>query len=248
MTTPLTGLRVLVTRAAHQADELAQPLANRGATVILLPVIGIDPPANPAPLAEALEHIDRYDWIVFTSANGVRALGRQKCRARVAAVGAATREFAERNGWMVNLTPETYVADALVEALGAEQLSGRRILIPAAAVTRDVVREELTRCGAVVDVVEAYRNVIPAEAAERAKTIFQLPFPEWITFASSSAVQNLVSLVPVDTLRQSNIACIGPVTSKTVDEYGLTVAAEAQPHTVSGLIDAIVQAVAPKTA
>ncbi len=246
---PLAGSRIVVTRAAHQADELAEPLAALGAGVIVLPMIGITPPADPAPLAEAIALIDRYNWIVFTSANAVRALGpRPQCRSRIATVGAATREFAERSGWTVHITPETYVAEALIEALGAESLQGKRILIPAAAVTRDIVREELTCRGAIVDLVEAYRNVMPSEAPEMAKRIFQLPFPDWITFASSSAVENLARIVAVDTLRQSKIASIGPVTSKTLRENGLPVTAEAQPHTITGLVNAIVQAVAARTA
>jgi uroporphyrinogen III methyltransferase/synthase len=245
---PLAGLRIVVTRAAHQADPLAQALRERGGEAILLPVIDIAPPANPEPLAKAMAEIDSYDWIVFTSTNGIRALGRQNCKARIATVGAATREFAEGQGWTVSITPETYVAEALVEALGREELSGRRILIPSAAVTRDVVREELTRRGAAVDVVEAYRNVIPAGAAERAKEVFRHPCPDWITFASSSAVENLVSLVATATLRRSKIASIGPVTSETVRELGLRVDAEPETHTIAGLVEAIVHAVARKTA
>jgi uroporphyrinogen III methyltransferase/synthase len=199
-------------------------------------------------LAKAIAQIDDYDWIVFTSVNGIHALGPQTCRARIATVGASTRDAAERQGWTVSVTPETYVAEALVEALGAESLRGRRVLIPSAAVTRDVVREELARLGARVDAVAAYRNVMPAQAAEMAKEVFRPPCPDWVTFASSSAVENLASVTPVKTLRGSKVASIGPVTSKTVRELGLTVDAEAATHTIAGLLEAIVQAVAPKTA
>jgi uroporphyrinogen-III synthase len=248
VTTPLAGLRIVVTRAAHQAEELAKPLAALGAHVILLPVIDIAPPLDPAALHEAILHIDRYDWIIFTSTNGVRALGRQNCRARIATVGAATRDFAERNGWTVDLTPETYVAEALIEAFKTELLSGRRFLIPSAAVTREVVRDELTKRGALVDVVEAYRNIMSADAAEKAATVFRPPLPDWITFASGSAVENLVSLVPPETLAHCQIASIGPVTSKTIREHGLTVTVEAQPHNIAGIIEAIVHSTAPNTA
>ena len=236
---PLKGLRIVVTRAAQQAEELAQPLRERGATPILLPVIGIAPPADPASLASAISQIDSYDWIVFSSVNGVRALGKQNCRARIATVGAATREFAEQQGFTVSVTPELYVADALVEAMNGEDLGGLRVLIPSAAVTRDVVREELVRRGALVDVVEAYRNVMPPEAAQTAREVFQPPFPDWITFASSSAVNNLLSLVSPAILRHSKIASIGPVTSKTVRGHSLTVAAEPAIQTVAGLVEAI---------
>lgn len=240
MSVPLSRVRFVVTRAAHQAEELAQPLRNLGATVIGLPVIDIAAPENPQPLTRAIEQIDSYDWIIFTSTNGVRALGHHACRARIATVGAATREFAEQNGWAVTLTPETYVAEALVAAFADEPLQGQRILIPSAAITRDVVREELTKHGALVDVVEAYRNVIPVGASEAAKAVFQIPFPDWITFASSSAVDNLVSLVPIETLQHCKIASIGPVTSKTIRDHGLTVTVEAKPHNIPGLINAIV--------
>jgi len=235
----LNGLRIVVTRSAAQAEELARPLRERGATPILLPVIGIVPPEDPSALAKAISHIDSYDWIVFSSVNGVKALGKQDCRARIATVGAATRDFAKQQGFTVSVTPESYVAEALVEALGAEDLSGRRILIPTAAVTRDVVREELVQRGARVDVVEAYRNVMPAEAAQRASEVFQAPWPDWITFASSSAVDNLASLVSPEVLRRSKIASIGPVTSKAIRGHGLTVDAEAAVHTIAGLVDAL---------
>ncbi len=229
----------MVTRAAPQAEELARPLRERGAIPILLPAIGIAPPSDQSALAKAILQIDSYDWIVFSSVNGVIALGPQNCRARIATVGAATRELAEQMGFTVSVTPESYVAEALVEALGTEDLSGRRILIPSAAVTRDVVREGLARRGALVEVVEAYRTVMPAEAARRANDVFQEPFPDWITFASSSAVNNLASLVSADILRRSKIASIGPITSKTIRERALPVDAEAAVHSIAGLVEAI---------
>jgi uroporphyrinogen III methyltransferase/synthase len=190
-------------------------------------------------LTQAIAEIDSYDWIVFSSVNGVRAIGKQHSRARIATVGSATRSFAEKLGFAVSVTPETYVAEALVEALGAEDLQGLRVLIPSAAVTRDVVREELARRGARVDVVEAYRNVLPPEAAHMAAEMFRAPWPDWITFASSSAVDHLLSLVSPDVLRHSKIASIGSVTSKTIRRHGLTVDAEAAVHTIAGLVAAI---------
>jgi len=241
---PLSGLRIVVTRASHQAEELAGPLRERGAQPILVPVIGIAPPSDPAPLAEAVSRIDSYDWIIFTSVNGVKALGKPPCRARIAAVGAATREAAEGQGWTVDIAPNKFVAEALLEALETEDLKGRKILIPSAAVTRDVLRDELIRRGAIVDLVEAYRNVMPGEAAELARTVFQPPFPDWITFASSSAVDNLLSLVPVEILRQSRIASIGPITSQTIRGHSLTVTVEAATHSVGGLVESIEHCVA----
>jgi uroporphyrinogen-III synthase len=243
----LQGLRVVVTRAAHQAEELAAPLRALGAEVLVLPVIGIAPPLNPEPLRNAAAHSDEYDWIIFTSANAVHAFTTQLpvrpqiWKPHVATVGPATRQAAEERGFRVDLTPSKYVAEFLVEALSGEDLDGRRILIPSAAVTRDVVPAELRRRGAQVDVVEAYRNVIPPEAADRAAAVFQEPYPDWILFASSSAVDNLVQLVGVERLRRPRIATIGPITSKTVLDHGLIVTAQADVHTAQGLIDALYQ-------
>ncbi|HEY1948441.1 MAG TPA: uroporphyrinogen-III synthase [Bryobacteraceae bacterium] len=244
----LAGTSIVVTRAVHQAEELAEPLRALGADVILLPVIEIAPPADSAPLQDAAARAREYDWIVFTSANAVAAFAAElqeplyPRRTRVATMGAATHDAAEQYGFEVSLTPDKFVAESLVAAFGAENLEGRRVLIPSAAVTRDVVPRELRRRGAVVDVVEAYRNVIPAAAPARAKVIFQEPFPTWVTFASSSAVDHLVALSGVEILQEVKIASIGPVTSETVRKHGLSVAAEAGEQSAMGLVDAIASA------
>ena len=242
---PLKGMRVVVTRAAHQAEELAAPLRDLGVEVILVPVIGIAPPVDPTSLHDAARRADEYDWIIFTSANAVAAFATllspplAACRARIATVGAATRESAEQHGFSVALVPKRYVAESLVEAFATTELNGSRILIPSAAVTRDVVPVELRKRGAHVDVVEAYRNVVPPEAAERAAAAFREPYPDWVTFASSSAVDNLVGLIGPSPLSVVRIATIGPVTSQTVRTHKLNVAAEALDHTVEGLVKAI---------
>jgi uroporphyrinogen-III synthase len=139
----------------------------------------------------------------------------------------------------VTLVPERYVAESLIESFANHDINGRHILIPSAAVTRDVVAAELRKRGAQVDVVEAYRNVIPSEARDLAAKVFGQPYPDWVTFASSSAVDNLVQLIGTAPLQPVKIATIGPVTSKTVRKHGLRVAAEADPHTVEGLVNAI---------
>jgi uroporphyrinogen III methyltransferase/synthase len=238
-------VRVVVTRAAHQAEELARPLRELGAEVVLVPVIGIAPPADPGPLRQAAARADEYDWIIFTSANAIAAFAAElphapaECKARAATVGAATRDAAGGLGFAVTLTPQRYVAESLVEAFAEQDLNGRRILIPSAAVTRDVVPGELRKRGARVDVVEAYRNVVPADASDRAATVFREPYPDWVIFASSSSVDNLVRLIGPEPLRQVKIATIGPVTSETVRKHGLMVAAQAAVHTVEGMVEAI---------
>jgi uroporphyrinogen-III synthase len=244
----LGGLRVVVTRAAHQAEPLAALLRKHGSEPILLPVIGIGPPLDPEPLGKAAAHTNDYDWILFTSANAVAGFSAVlphpagQCRARVAAIGPATGAAARERGFTVDLVPDAYVAESLVAVLGSENLEGRRVLIPSAAVTRDVVPAALREQGAYVDVVVAYRNVIPPGAADEAPRVFQEPYPEWVTFASSSAVDNLVSLIGAPALRQTNIASIGPVTSETIRKHALVVVAEAPISTLDALVKAICQA------
>jgi uroporphyrinogen III methyltransferase/synthase len=233
--------RVVVTRAAHQAEELAGPLRAKGFTVLLAPMIGIAPPTEPGPLTRAVQNCNSYDWIVFTSVNAVNAFAVQGAMVNVpvATIGAATRKAAEERGWQVAITPETYVAESLIEAFVDYELVNRRILIPAAAVTRDLVPDALRRRGAHVDIVEAYRNVAPEEASAQAKGIFREPYPDWVVFASASAVENLVAILGPDSLRRIRIASIGPITSAAVQKYGLTVAVEPHEHTIANLVEAL---------
>jgi uroporphyrinogen-III synthase len=159
----------------------------------------------------------------------------------IAAVGPATREAAERLGFHVRIVPEKYVAESLIDALGSEDLNGKRILIPSAAVTREVIPPALRKLGAQVEVVEAYRNVIPPEAPQKAAEVFRAPLPDWVTFASSSAVENAISLVGATTIAQMRVATIGPVTSASARKHGLSEIVEAEPHTIEGLVGSIVR-------
>ena len=249
----LDGLRIVITRATHQAEELGALLRNEGAEVIYLPTVAIEPPPDPAPLREAAAQCDAYDWIVFTSANAVRAFAaelpgpRMTCRAHIAAIGASTAAEARAAGFSVSVTPEKYIAESLVDALGKEDLQGKRVLIPSAAVTRNVVPHALAELGASVEVVEAYRNVVPSGAASLAKEILRDPFPDWITFASSSALENLVALIGTEPLKSVPIASIGPITSASVRRHGLSVAAEAHVAGAEGILQAILRQSKPRT-
>jgi uroporphyrinogen III methyltransferase/synthase len=251
---PLFGKRIVVTRDRGQAAELAGPLNELGAEAILLPAIEIRPPEDTEPLDQAIARLRTYDWLIFTSVNGVRFfMERLDASARdlralsslkICAIGPATRAAVEALHLKVDLMPEEYVAESLVAAFTEEHLNGRRILLPRAAVARDVVPKELMRRGASVEVVEAYRTVAPLGLAEHASEVFARK-PDWITFGSSSAVKNLVEAAgPAlfqNALQGVRIASIGPVTSKTVRDCGLEVDAEAHPYTMEGLIAAIVQ-------
>jgi uroporphyrinogen III methyltransferase / synthase len=246
---PLFGRKVVVTRAADQAAELSDRLRELGADAVELPVIALEPPADAAPLDRAIENLRDYDWLIFTSANGVRFFlerldhsrhDLRAIKARICAIGPATRQAIEDLHLKVDLMPEEYVAEGVVKAFAGEDLAGKKILLPRAAVARDVIPIELAKLGAQVDVVEAYRNVAPSNAAARAHDIFlSEKKPDWITFTSSSTVKNLLAITGRDALDGIRIASIGPVTSSTLSAHGLTVDAEAKQFTLDGLIDAI---------
>jgi uroporphyrinogen III methyltransferase/synthase len=248
---PLFGKRVIVTRDRRQAAELAEPLEALGAEALLLPLIEIREAADPAPLYQAITRLASYDWLIFTSVNGVRyfveALDRsagdlRSLKAKICAIGPATRAAVEALHLKVDLMPEEYVAESLVKSFRDVDLNFRRVLLPRAAVARDLVPVELRRRGAAVDVVEAYRTVIPEDAAARAREILATG-ADWITFTSSSTVQNFVAAAGKEALADVKIASIGPVTSQTARDHGLEITVEASPHTTAGLIGAILTGV-----
>ncbi len=246
---PLFGRRIVITRAADQAAEFSERLRALGADAIELPVIALVPPSDLAPLDRAIENLAGYDWLIFTSVNGVRFfLDRldqsrydlRSLKARICAIGPATRRAVEALHLKVDLMPEEYVAESLVKTFTAENVSGTKILIPRAAVARDVIPNELEKLGAKVDVVEAYRNIVPPDAPRRAKQIFSGDRkPDWVTFTSSSTVKNLLAITGREALEGVRIASIGPVTSATLCAHGLTVHVEARQFTLDGLIEAI---------
>ena len=244
---PLFGKRIVVTRAREQADTLASRLSALGAGVVELPTIEIRPPADPAPLDRAIAQLDTYDWIVFTSANGVRFfLDRldagehdlRQLRARICVIGPATRAAVEALHLKVDLMGKEYVAESLLEAFAAHHMAGQRVLLPRAAVARDLVPAELARRGAHVDVMEAYRTVAPEHLAGQAREILANR-PDCLTFTSSSTVRNLVQAAGAEALRGIAVASIGPITTETARRLGVEVAAQAKVFTVDGLVEAV---------
>jgi len=244
---PLFGQRVAVTRAAGQADSLAARLSALGAEAIEMPTIEIRPAPAGGPLDRAIADLASYDWLIFTSANGVRfflerldasASDLRAVRGRICAIGPATRAALESLHLKVDLMGKDYVAEGLVEAFSAFDLWGKRILLPRAAVARDLVPVELARRGAQVDVVEAYRTLIPEEAAAQARQVFQSK-PDCITFTSSSTVQNFVAAAGAATLAGVQVVSIGPVTTHTARGFGIQVTAEARVYTIDGLVEAV---------
>lgn len=252
----LKGRSILVTRARHQAGRLAEALRARGATVEEIPAIAIEPPPSYAALDAALRDLAGYQWLIVTSANGLEALRGRMAElgvaaeavkdVQVAAVGSATASALRGMGMRVAVVPKEYVAESLVEALG-KRVAGQRVLLARAMVARDVIPDALRERGAAVDVVDAYRTVIPAESVTAVRTILGPGgrVPDAVTFTSSSTVTNFLAL-----LREAGVAMpsamkaisIGPVTSATLRENGWEPAAEADPHDLDGLVEAVVRA------
>jgi uroporphyrinogen III methyltransferase/synthase len=247
---PLRGQRIVVTRDRRQAAEMAERLEELGAEPVFLPVIEIRDPSATAPMDRAIAQLETYDWLIFTSANGVRHFSERldasprdlrALKARLCAIGPGTRSALEALHLKVDRMPKEYVAESLVEALASDDLAGKRILLPRAAVARDVVPVELTKRGAIVDVVEAYRTEAPADLKEHAEEVLARK-PDWVTFTSSSTVANLVAAVGSEALSGLSVASIGPVTSATLRAHGLQPRVEADPHTIEGLVGALASA------
>ena len=249
---PLFGRRIVVTRARGQAEALSAKLRALGAEVIELPTIEIRPALDYEPLDRAIAGLGSYDWLIFTSVNGVRfflerldrsSMDLRALRARICAIGPATRAALEALHLKVDVMGKDYVAEGLLEAFSAHDLAGKRILLPRAAVARDLVPVELSRRGAQVDVMEAYRTGTPDDAKRAAAEIFdEAHRPHWITFTSSSTVQNFVAVAGAAALAGVRVASIGPVTSATARKLGIEVTVEASVFTVDGLVDAILRA------
>jgi uroporphyrinogen-III synthase len=251
MSLPLAGRRVLVTRARHQAGKLSQGLRALGAEPVEVPVLEIQPPENSDPLDTALRRLDHYDWLIVTSANTVRALveraaalgisPREGKLPQLAAVGAATADAARNAGFDVALVPQKYVAESLVESL-AGQVARRRVLLARAEIARDLIPDALRDAGAAVDVVDAYRNVVP-EAAPVLLRDAVFRGLDAATFTSSSSVTHLAEAASAARLAFpfSGIPAIsiGPVTTASLRELDWEPAAEADPHDVPGLIAAV---------
>jgi uroporphyrinogen III methyltransferase/synthase len=244
---PLFGQRIVVTRDPKQAADLADPLESLGAEALLLPTIEIRDASDPKPLDDAIDRLASYDWIIFTSANGVRHFTARldksphdlrSLKARICAIGPATKAAVEALHLKVDLMPKEYVAESLVQSFANENLNGARILLPRAAVARDLVPRELSSRGAHVDVVEAYRTLAPADLPARATEVLNRK-PHWITFTSSSTVSNFISAAGREALVGIKIASIGPITSATLREHGIEPTVEADPHTMGGLVDAL---------
>lgn len=263
---PLFGKRVLVTRSREQAGELVERLEELGAEAIEAPTMRIAPPADFAALDEACAAAGRYDWIVFTSANGVEAFMRRllagpgDVRAlhgpRLCAVAPGTAERLGKWGIKVDLRPAEFRADAIIEALrGFGPIEGRSFLLPRADIPLDVLAGELRLAGAHVTEVVAYRRLQePLQRDDHGHDIYRMLLDgeiDVVLFTSASTVHNLASSLgedqAADLLRSTVVACIGPVTAAAARDLDITPSVLASDYTVEGLLQAVVDhyAVAP---
>src|SRR5271170_3280624 len=248
----LSGVRVLVGRARHQASALSSELRKLGAMVLEIPFIEIRKPRSFKPLDSALMNLDSYDWLILTSVNGVQAMWERLGKLRlpktalkhlhIAAIGPATERAIEQRGIEVDVVPKEYVAESVVSSL-RRRVKGKRVLLVRAKVARDVIPRELRAAGARVDVVEAYETIVPNSSRTRLRSALKnlRRRPQVVTFTSSSTARNFVRLLgPRETkLDGIRFASIGPVTSSTLRELGWRVHIEAKEFTIPGLVEAI---------
>jgi uroporphyrinogen III methyltransferase / synthase len=249
---PLLGKRIVITRARAQASDLVHQLGELGADCMECPTIKVVPPDSWQPLDDAIAGLPSYQWIVFTSVNGVRffferlaaqgldtrALG----HVRTAAIGPATAQYMRRFGLNTDILPRTYQAESVVEVFAKEALQGQKVLLPRAKEARTILPDELQRMGAQVDEVTAYQTLHSSAGSEQLVSDLQAGTIDMITFTSSSTVQNFKALLPENTpdlLGATAIACIGPITAATAEKLGFKVDLVAEEFTIPGLCEAI---------
>jgi uroporphyrinogen-III synthase len=238
---PLAGRRIAVTRPHEQGAALAADLVRLGATVSLVPLVEIAPVEDSTELDHAVRKLGRYDWVVFTSVNGVAAvrerLGGPEVLAtvRVAAVGPATAVAVEGLGARPAFVPEEYAGGALAD--GLNDLDGRRVLLPQGDLASPLLAEELRDQGAIVDAVVAYRTIARRPTDHE---LDELEHADAIVLASGSAARSLASLAAEsDGLRDRLLVCIGPRTAAVAREVGLTAPLVADEASADGIIQAL---------
>jgi uroporphyrinogen-III synthase len=246
----MKGKRIVVTRAPHQAAELADLLRERGAAPLLYPCIDIAPPNDSRPLDNTIAAAvaGEFDWLVLTSTNTVEALAKRlqgkplPASMLVAAVGSATAEAAQtRLGLNVSAIPDEYLADALAGIL--QSVRGKRVLLPQSAIAETALMESLIQAGAQVTAIEAYRTIV-GQGGIDLPALLRAGDVDVITLTSSSTVTNLLQRLELengnaDLLANVCIACIGPKTAATAVAHGLTVALVPTEHTLEGLVAAL---------
>ena len=257
---PLFGKGVVITRPEKQADDLAQLLTNEGANPIHFPTIKIVPPPDWRDLDAAIKKLADYDWLIFTSANGVqfffeRLLTKNRDirdlkGVKICCIGPATARQVESKGIRVDLVPKKFISEGILESFSGINLKGKKILIARAAVARDVLPEGLKKLGAEVDVVTAYETVNSGKKKNDLEALFKENQVDVITFTSSSTVNNFVKIMGRNfSLPKSvKVACIGPVTEATAKKAGFSVDIHQEKYTMEGLVQSLIDYFGRKSA
>ena len=244
-TKPLFGKRILITRARSQASKLSAMLSALGAKCIEMPAIKIVNPSDDYKAVDtALEQIHRYDFIVFTSENGVKHFfehlrlknldTRSLANSKIAVIGSATSVELSSHGINADFVPTEFRAEAIVELL-KDKVKGKRVLIPRAEEAREVLPQELIKFGADVEVVSVYKTISAIEGTINLEDI------DLVTFTSSSTVKNLVNAVGVEALKDIKTAAIGPITAEALKKFGINIDIEAEEYTINGLVESILK-------
>lgn len=251
---PLAGKKILITRARDQSSEFATRLRNLGAEVIEYPTIKILPPRSWKRFDRAIDGLKSYDWIIFTSANGVNFFwqrltnkgknNRFLSSIKICAIGPATAEKLKEKGIRVAYTPKEFVAEGILKGFKKMMIKGKRILLARAKKARDILPKGLRKKGAEVDVVEAYRTVKPRGGTKRLKQLLTDDKIDVITFTSSSTFNHFAELLKAEELKKLlkgiAIACIGPITAQTAKKWGMRVQIQPKQYTIPALTRAIV--------
>jgi uroporphyrinogen III methyltransferase/synthase len=250
---PLFGKRIVVTRSRNQASVFAEMLIDQGATTIEFPTIDVVPPTTWAELDDALGKIETYQWIIFTSANAIkyfmerlRSLGKDLRILKgiqICVIGPKTAETLGQYGLRADLIPAEFKAEGVLAALGGVKVKGQKFLIPRAKLAREVIPDKLRELGALVTVAVAYENVKPTADAARVKKLFEEKKIAAVTFTSSSTVHNFVEILGrkgyKELLHGVIVACIGPITAKTAEEYGMKTEIMPKEYTIPAFVEAI---------
>ncbi|MCD6197417.1 MAG: uroporphyrinogen-III synthase, partial [Deltaproteobacteria bacterium] len=249
---PLLGKRILVTRTREQASDLVRLLERRGAHCLECPTIEVRLPKDLKPLDQAINSLSTFDWVIFSSTNAVRffferlfdldfdlrALG----NIRIAVVGAGTAKAISALHLTSDIMPDNFRAEGLIDAFSQIDISGKRILIPRAEKAREILPSRLSELGAEITLVPTYRTLAPDLKPEVLEVLEQETI-DVLTFTSSSTVKNFFQLLPDDLrnriLKQAKVACIGPVTARTAEDFGLKVTVQPDRFTIPSLVSAI---------
>jgi uroporphyrinogen III methyltransferase/synthase len=248
---PFYGKRIIVTRSRDQSSVFAEMLIDRGATTIEFPTIDVVPPESWDELDSAIQTVESFRWLLFTSANAVKFF-MERLRSlnkdlrilkgvNICTVGPKTSESLESYGLRADLIPAEFKAEGIIDALGSVNLRGLKILIPRAKIAREILPDKLRELGAEVTVATAYENIKPTTDVARVKKLMEDKKIAAITFTSSSTVHNFVEIIGKREykalLNGVAVACIGPITARTAEEYEMKIDVMPKDYTIPALVN-----------